>query len=275
VVVIRRKLFKFLPYTTVFFPADGAIEQIMGQVGAGHLARFFWTPAEYQVRGQVIRRQEAATVCVDLRDSLDELWRAIAKNARNEIRGAERLGDRIHIAQNEPQTASDFLSLYESLSRVKEGVTPIDRSVLQRYAEHADIFVAYLDQRPMCSHMYLRDATLARSRLLYSASRRLEDQPTSRVCGQLNRLLHWRVMSAYRDDGLETYDFGGIRLDPNNGIARFKTSFGGAISKEFTYLWAGSSSVGAVARCFLKNVMHRRSYDVAGAQDFVANHGPR
>jgi hypothetical protein len=267
VIIIERKLFGVFPYTTVFFPDTGAVEELMESVAPGHLARFFWTAAELDLRGRIIRRQQTATVCLDLRNSIEVLWQAVAKNGRNEIRSAERLGDRIRIERNGAQTGPDFLSLYDSFSRIKDGVATINAEVLQRYAEHAEIFVAYLDDRPMCGHVYLRDAVLARTRLFYSASRRLEDRASSRLCGQLNRLLHWREITAFREDGLITYDFGGIRTDRNDGIAKFKSSFGGAVSREFNYLCVGSPLIGVVARVFHVNVWRRRSSSMAGSDN--------
>jgi hypothetical protein len=257
-IVIQRKLLRSVPYTAVFFPAPDAIEKIAANLGAMHFARFFWVASEPKLRCGIIRRDMTATVCIDLNNSREALWGAVSKNGRNEIRTAERLGERVRIEGNNPQVEKDFLSIYQAFSVAKAGVAQIDASVLRRYAKYTDIFLAYLDDQPMCGHVFLRDAALGRARLLYSASRRLEDLATSRLCGNLNRFLHWHEMLAYREDGLTTYDFGGIREDKNDGIARFKSSFGGAVSREFTYLCSGSRGVGAIARLFLENVRRRR-----------------
>jgi hypothetical protein len=244
VIITERKLFGILPYTTVFFPSAGAMMEIVHGLGPSQLARFFWTAAETEPPERLVEHRPTATVCIDLRNTTEELWSAISKNGRNEIRGAERLDTRVRIACNGVEARADFLSLYNTFARTKAEVSQISTHVLDRYGNHADIFVAYLDDRPTCAHVYLKDPSLGRARLLFSASRRLEDPHLSRLCGNLNRLLHWREMCRYREDGFITYDFGGIREDENDGIARFKRSFGGKVTKEHTYLCAGLPRIG-------------------------------
>jgi lipid II:glycine glycyltransferase (peptidoglycan interpeptide bridge formation enzyme) len=257
-VIMERKLFRVFSYSTVFFAARKDLELITDTLRTTQIARFFWTATKLEPRSRIIHRQVTATVGLDLRKAPDELWQSIAKNGRNEIRSAERLGDRVAFEHNGPFTRERFLAIYNQFARGKGGVAPLDDRRLRRFGEHADIFVAYLDGRPMCGHVCLLDPVDGRARLLYSASRRLEDQATSRLCGHLNRLLHWREIVGYRERGLTTYDLGGIREDPNDGIARFKTSFGGEIIKEYTYLCAGSPVVGAAAGYF-RDALRRRT----------------
>ncbi len=216
------------------------------------LARFFWTESRLEVGERVIKCERTATVCLDLRLTLEELWQGITKNGRNEIRNAERLADRIRVERNNSNSIHDFLSLYRSFASAKPNVSSIGVSTLNRYANHADCLVVYLDGRPTCGHVYLRDKPLGRARLLFSVSRRLEDPETARVCGHLNRFLHWNAIGAYQREGFAIYDFGGVREEKDDGIRRFKTSFGGTVNPEFTYLVCGSRAVAAVARHMLR-----------------------
>ncbi len=246
-IIIRRRLFGVLPYTTVFFPDRREIEALK-RVGATGLTRFFWTEAQAEVGERVIKSERTATVCLDLRLTLEKLWQGITKNGRNEIRSVERLADRIRVERNNSDSISDFISIYRTFAVAKEHVSSIDSSTLNRYGNHADCFVVYFDNRPTCGHVYLRDTALGRARLLFSASRRLEDPDTARLCSHLNRLLHWHAITAYQRDGFAIYDFGGVRDDKDDGIRRFKTSFGGTVNPEFTYLVCGSRAVAAIAR---------------------------
>lgn len=249
-IVITRKLRGILPYTTAFFATPSEVDEILRTAGPLRLMRFFWTERQLQLTRQVLKCEPSATVCIDLRTPIEALWQAVSKNGRNEIRNAERLADRVRIERNGPATLGNFLSMYNEFARMKDGVFVIDEGVLRRYAKYADIFVVYLDDQPMCGHVFLSDAALGRVRLLYSASRRLEDPAIARQCGHLNRLLHWREITTYRDEGLMIYDLGGIRQEPD-GITRFKTSFGGKVVSEFTYLCAGSTISGVVALYFV------------------------
>jgi hypothetical protein len=259
VIITERKLLGVLPYKIVFFPSESVMAEIAEGLGPGHLARFFWTPMEFEPSGRVIQHECTATVCINLRNPLEELWGAISKNGRNEMRNAERLGGRVRIARNGVSARQDFLAVYNTFARAKTGVSPLT----QKYVDDADVFVAYLDERPMCSHAYLTDTSLGRVRLLYSASRRLEDREMGRLCSNLNRLLHWREICAYHEDGFVTYDLGGIREDRNDGIARFKTSFGGEVCREHTYLCFGSPWLGVATRGLLQTIRRFRSRAVA------------
>jgi hypothetical protein len=248
VIIAERKLFGVLPYTTVFFPGAEAMSDIAGRLGTVHLARFFWSSVHAAPPSYVVRRTPTSTVCVDLTKTCDDLWSGLVKNCRNEIRSAERLGDRVRIVRNNSTARDDFLAIYANFARGKDGVAALNSRLLQRYQDHIGWFVAYLDDRPMCGHVFLEDLGLGRTRLLFSASLRLQEPQTARLCGNLNRLLHWHEIRTYRDDGFVTYDLGGISEDLREGIARFKTSFGGETVTENTYLCAGSQLLGAAVR---------------------------
>ncbi len=64
-------------------------------------------------------------------------------------------------------------------------MSTIKQSALSRYEGHADTFLAYLDGKPACGHILLRDTEIGRARLLYSASRRFDDRETARLCDML------------------------------------------------------------------------------------------
>ncbi len=247
-IVITRPIFRFFSYTTVFFPHLDEVEAVAEQTGPFDLSRVFWCDSDAPFRRGLIQRQRTATVCIDLQVDADTLWQGISKNGRNEIRSAQRLGHRVRIERDGPASTRDFLSIYQTFAVAKEGVSRLNADILSRYSPYSDLFVVYLDDRPVCGHVYLRDSALGRARLLYSASRRLEDRESARLCGHLNRLLHWHVIHTYREEHLRVYDFGGIREDETDGIARFKTSFGGDIRQEFIFLFCKSPHLAALAR---------------------------
>lgn len=250
-IVLERRLKGLLHYTTAFFATPGEVETVLGDGGSFDLMRFFWIVGELPASYSPVKTELSTTVWIDLQEPIDSLWGGISKNGRNEIRNVERLADRVVVKRNSADTVNDFLAMFNSFARVKDGVSPISHAVLKRYLEHADVFVAYLDDEPLCGHVYLRDRRVGRARLLYSASRRLDDPALSRQCGHLNRFLHWRDIATYRDEGFSTYDFGGIRREPGDGIARFKQSFGGRLIDESTVLYTSSFIFTRMARYFV------------------------
>jgi hypothetical protein len=221
------------------------------------MTKLFWTTADLESGSGLLRHYVTATVCQNLEDAPDGVLRVASKTCRYEIRQAEKLGARIGIRRSHFRVPRDFVALHHDFAQSKSGVLPVNTRAFGRYRGHADTFVLYLDQRPLCGHMVLRDADSARVRLLYSSSRRLEDKDTARLCGHLNRLLHLHEMRLYREEGFVTYDFGGIPNDVSDGITRFKLSFGGHVITEHTYLCAGRPWLGRVVLSLFENLSAR------------------
>jgi Acetyltransferase (GNAT) domain len=247
---IDRKLLGIVPYRTVFFPSDSDLAEMGERLKPGSIGKLFWTIAELRNSRCVVSRHSGATVCTNLSDTLDSLFKHMAKNTRYEIRQTERLGSRVKIARNSSETWRDFLGLYQELAGAKSGVAPINSAILARYRPYSECFIASLDERPMCGHVFLRDTRIGRARLLFSANRRLANSETALICGRLNRMLHWHEIRLYREEGFKIYDLGGIREDSSDGIAQFKKSFGGEVVKEYTYLCVGPPWLGRIAQHF-------------------------
>jgi hypothetical protein len=256
-VIIDRKLGGLLPYKTVFFPSDALLAEQTERSKPTQLSRLFWTATELKRASCVVRHQPSATICVDLNGTADTLSKGVNKNTRYEIRQAEKLGQRLRIGRNGNERTEQFLAIYNDLVRAKPELVTINHHALNRYEGHADTFIVYLDERPVCGHVLLRDTEIGRARLLYSASRRFEDREAARLCGILNRFLHWHEICAYQEEKFKIYDLGGILEDMTNGITQFKMSFGGQIVKEHTYVCAGLPWVGRTAQAIFENLSKR------------------
>jgi lipid II:glycine glycyltransferase (peptidoglycan interpeptide bridge formation enzyme) len=256
-VTIDRYWGGLVPYKAVFFPSDQTLTELTERSKPIQMARLFWTETELRNPSRVVRHEQSATVCVGLGGTPEMLSKEVARNTRYEIRQAEKLGDRVRIERNGPTAIRKFLALFEDFVRSKPEVAAINHSMLSRYRHHADIFLAYLDENPVCGHVLLRDREIGRARLLYSASRRFGDREAARLSGTLNRFLHWREICTYREEGFSTYDFGGIIVDKGNGITQFKMSFGGNVVKEHTYLCAGIPWIGKAAQALFEKTVKR------------------
>jgi hypothetical protein len=222
------------------------------------MARLFWSAADLESGGRLVRHHLSMTPCIELHSPLDSIWKAMDSDCRYKIRRAEKLADRIRVTRNGAQAKQGFLALFNSFAQAKEfGVSAISREKIERFGPNADIFLAYLDNRPLCGHVILRDATIGRARLLYSGNRRLEAAELGRLCGDVNRLLHWHEILDYRQDGFNVYDLGGIDEQASPGIARFKRSFGGKIIPEHTYLYAGTPWLGRLLQLLFENFSAR------------------
>jgi hypothetical protein len=195
---------------------------------------------------------------MDLTKPIDEIWKGMdLNNTRRAIRFAEKLGSRVRLERNGESADVCFLELYNSFATAKGDIACLNGRVLSRYKGNSDTFIAWLDDRPLCAHIALLDYDLARTRLLYSASRRFDNRETARACAVLNRLLIWHEIQLYRQEGLRVYDFGGIRADMSDGITRFKMSFGPEVVRENNYLCAGTRWFGQVVQRIFENLSSR------------------
>jgi hypothetical protein len=239
VIVIQRRLATLLSYEMVFFAPQSSLYQLAENLRRTEMARFFYTSGRLDGSPFLISSERGFTVCNNLVEPLEELWKRFASYNRAEIRKAERLGERVRIDRNEQTGTTDFLKVYNDFARLKDGVWQISADLLKRYEGFADRLVLYLDEQPVVVNLVLRDPESGRVRGLYNASQRLDEPRKARLLGNLNRLLHWHNMRLYKQEGFHSYDWGGIREDRSDGRAKFKMSFGGDVVEEYTHLCAG------------------------------------
>jgi hypothetical protein len=258
VITVGRKLGGILPYRLIFFPTPAVVRELTARLQTNYLARLFWADVNQSTARCLLRHYVEATICIDLTDSLEAIWLGMdAKSSRYEIRKAEKLGSHIKIVRNGPQ-AKDFVPLFNSFALQKREVSPISDRIIRRYGRNIDIFMAYMDGEALCGHALLCDREIGRARLLLSGSKRLDDPKMGRLCGGVNRLLHWEEMRFYKNDGFRVYDMGGvIHSDLANGITRFKMSFGGELRIEHTYLCAGTPWLGRILQKIFETVTER------------------
>jgi hypothetical protein len=183
-------------------------------------------------------RQPIQTLIIDLQQTPDAIMDGFRASTRNEIRRAERESVLCRAASSFDQ----FLALYEGMSR-RQSLPPTPAAYLQSLGEHLCITEAVIDGNVVCCHLYVADRTVARARLIRSASLfRETGQEERKKIGRANRLLHFHDMLLFRQKGLGLYDLGGYYpetapLNPElTRINEFKASFGGRLKSEANYL---------------------------------------
>lgn len=72
--------------------------------------------------------------------------------------------------------------------------------------------------------------------LVYSASDYRNKNVDRNLAARSNKLLHYKDICYFKDNGLKIYDFGNISsIDEPNGIDKFKISFGGSQINVYSY----------------------------------------
>jgi len=186
---------------------------------------------------------------LDLTRSSDDLFREIDATGRNRLRRAERIRDRIEVHRNDSVAYRDFLQIYNAFVAAKKYTDTISDERLNALRPFTDVLVGYLDDRPVCGHVILRDETLRRVGVLWSASTRFNEESAA-IVSSLNRWLHWYEIGLYRSENMRIYDLGriGTETPEKRGITRFKLSFGGIRVLEHDYIIARPAARAAI-RC--------------------------
>jgi hypothetical protein len=133
-----------------------------------------------------------------------------------------------------------FVSFYNLFAKTKQ--LPKLSANFNKYKSRIIITKAVYNQQDIVMHAYLSDMSIKRVRLLYSASlfRNENDTQYRAVVGRANRLLHFKDMCFFKQQGFEVYDLGGYASGTTNEalmrINQFKDSFGGALIQESDYL---------------------------------------
>lgn len=95
------------------------------------------------------------------------------------------------------------------------------------------VSMAFQDGMLLAAHSYLADTEAGITRLMQSASARLNPAADKQLTGRANKLLHYFDMLHFKEKGFKIYDFGGYAMNTDDkglqGINHFKLSFGGEI----------------------------------------------
>lgn len=185
------------------------------------------------------------TSIVDLTASVDKLSAPISKNTRYKIQRAEREGftPRL-VTRPSVEEASLYAQYYDVFARHK-GLPTCNRAKLRALCASSALLLSSIscpDGNLLAAHAYVKDESLGRVRLLYSAShfRGTQDTTERNKVGRANRLLHWYEILTLKNLGFTLYDLGGIPLDSSdpakNSIAQFKLEFGGTPLVEYSGL---------------------------------------
>ena len=244
-ITITKKLKGIIPYKVVVWPTEPVVREIVENLPATHVARVESANTEVLTGRCLVNHYLTLTLAIDLRRTLDQIDKELITNARIRIHKAQKLGDRVTVRRcrslpGQENLVEEFVQLYSNFIADKPFMFPVSKAVISSYFPNAELILVDLDGEPICGHLNLLDKESGISRMCWSASRRFEDHATARLAGILNVYLHWYEIEKYREEGLQTYDLGGIGfLDDNVGVNRFKLQFGGTIVREHNYLMAG------------------------------------
>jgi Acetyltransferase (GNAT) domain len=245
-IVVERKFLGLAKYRVFFYPTAEIIHEIANGLGKLEMARLFLTPVPSASGPCLVRHHLTGTSLIDLTRGPGAIWAGFESNCRNQIRKAEKLASRVKLVRNGAQAEQDFLAVFNEFARRGGAVSPLNSATMDRYRNVSDVFIIYLDDKPMAVNLVLRDEQAGRVRGTYLASSRFAGSEEAKLTGWLTRYMMWLQMQHYIDQRFSTYDLGGMKPGVRSGATEFKRGFGGTIVMEHSYLCAGTRWLGAL-----------------------------
>ncbi len=185
------------------------------------------------------------TSVIDLTAPVEDLSAPISKNTRYKIQRAEREGFTPRLVTHPSTDEASLYAQYYDVFAHHKGLPACNRKKLKALCSSSALLLSTIscpEGELLAAHAYVKDDSLGRVRLLYSAShfRGMADTAERNKIGRANRLLHWYEILTLKNLGFSLYDLGGIPLDSSdpakNSIAKFKLEFGGAPLIEYSGL---------------------------------------
>lgn len=168
------------------------------------------------------------TPIIDLQQSLDDIFMNFRTLTRRGIRKSELMPE-LRFCVPDADTSSSF-NFYKKI-KSQDGVIPD----IKREFQNCIFFNAYFKNELISSISFYDNGILLRCKHIVSARKELGLQ--SKIAAYAARRLVWEAAKYGKSRGYLKLDLGGINFtDPvKEGVAQFKSSFGGVIQDVFIY----------------------------------------
>ncbi|MBP5599727.1 MAG: hypothetical protein J6X48_05535 [Lachnospiraceae bacterium] len=203
------------------------------------------------------------TLINDLTLSEDELFMLYDKKVRNEIRRAEKEdisfyfynAKEVAINAGKEEVIDKYYDFCDGINK-PELKNNLNRDEFKAFVANGNIAISKAEYGDGgVYHIYMYDDKTAMLWFSFSDYRNLEGK--NQVAGWANRALHHKDMMAFKELGLEKYEWGGISSSKEpNGIDKFKMNFGGTVTNVY-YDFKGNTLKGKIL-IGLKSLISKR-----------------
>ena len=185
--------------------------------------------------------EKEETLVNDLSKTEEELFAGYDKKVRNEIRRAEKEEITFHFwsANDLNKQNIDIDSIIKKYYEFCEGIKQpklkknLNKLEFDEYIQNDNVAISKAEYGDgWVYHIYLYDSSIAMLWFSFSDYRNLEGK--NQIAGWANRALHHKDMMAFKNIGLDRYEWGGIKSSSApNGIDKFKMNFGGQLTEVY------------------------------------------
>ncbi len=202
---------------------DGAAG-LASELGTRHLEVRTETPADYGLRV----RSSKVSMRLELRRSVEEVWKAFPAKLRSQVKRAQREGMSVRVGREEE--LDGFYRVFAE--NMRDLGTPVYgraffQAVLRELPQDTWICCVYLDETPVASGFLLAFGEMLE--IPWASSLR----KFSRLGP--NMLLYWSALEFACRRGYRVFDFG--RSSPDSGTYRFKEQWGAKPLPLYWHYW--------------------------------------
>ena len=184
----------------------------------------------------MINLKKFSTLVTPLSFTEEELMARIKTKVRWEIKQATKQGVSFHVkTQVSEKELGYYINVYNKFA-LKKNLEKISKASARAALKKQClcITIAQHDHKPIVIHFYLLNKN-ERARLQLSFHDISLSEEMDKLRGNANRFLHWSDIIYFKKNNFQVYDWGGVDLDGENFIAKFKMSFGGDIEYSYDY----------------------------------------
>lgn len=168
------------------------------------------------------RTAKRETSFIDLNKSEDELWKDLNKKTRNQVRQSEKKGLKVR----EIKVVESFYKCLEDTAKR----TGMDLPSRQFFEE---IMKEFGSKNMAKIHIVESDDMVIGSSLCFYHKNYMVTRYYTALSDKLNlrpyHALIWNAIIDGKNNGIERCDLGGLPIDPNNGVRKFKMGWSGEI----------------------------------------------
>jgi lipid II:glycine glycyltransferase (peptidoglycan interpeptide bridge formation enzyme) len=170
------------------------------------------------------------TIELDLQNDKQTIFANFSKANRQQVRKAEEEGVVI-------ETCTDidaFVNFFNDFA-VKKGTFQTSKNRILEKRDYLVISFAKFENNIIAAQSYLVDKELKIVRHYQTANKRFENDLNKNFVGQANKYLLVHNLMKFKEEGYNTFDFGGYAANTTNpsllGINNYKLKFGGQVKE--------------------------------------------
>ena len=218
---------KGIRLTHVWFADENEVSELLLHTPKTDI--LFFHAVKYRKSAFSFHHSHQESLIKEISDSEEAIWSSYGKHLKSYIKRGQREGAEIQILRAE-QITGEVLdicgNLYEQMKASKGMPDAFNRGLAECYcrADALIIVMAYVNSVPVGFNAYIADDTHFRAWLTAFAFR--EEEFDAQAVSRAHQLLEWETMRWCSQNGITSYDFGGIASFENpNGIDKFKMTF--------------------------------------------------